>query len=180
MNRPLRIVAVCTHNRARSVAMIAHLQVALADRRVKAQLVGAGIKKSGLPPTKQIQAALAAQGLDVSSYRSHRINRNTALGADLIVTAERLHVFHLCELDETLFTRTFTLPELVARAEAAGPRHSQPIEQWLQKVGDGRSPATWFTAPIAEIADPSGHPVDVAEATVAQIADLCGRLVALL
>jgi len=180
MNRPLRVVAVCTHNRARSVAMIAHLQVALAERRVKAHLVGAGIKKSGLPPTKQMQAALAAQGLDVSAYRSHTINRHTALGADLIVTAERLHVFHLCEMDEALFTCTFTLPELVARAEAVGQRGAQPIDEWLQRVGASRSPATWLTTPVGEIADPTGHSAAVADATVAEIADLCGRLVALL
>ncbi len=180
MNRPLRILTVCTHNRARSVAMEAHLKAHLYTRRIHAHLVGAGFNEEGLPPTPEVVAALAAGGIDVAGHLSRRINGPMAAGADLIITAERMHVVRICEDDHSLFARTFTLPELVVRGEAVGPRRRAPLVEWLAAAGEGRSQATFLTAPVGQIADPTGlAPIAVA-AAVADIGDWCRRLAVLL
>ena len=180
MNRPLRVLTVCTHNRARSVAMAAHLQAQLDARRIHAHLVSAGFNDAGLPATPEVVAALAPSGLDMAEHRSRRINGAMATGADLIITAERMHVVRICEDDHDLFARTFTLPELVLRGEAVGPRRGAPLEEWLAAVGEGRSQATFLTAPVGQIADPTGQSAMVVAAAVAEIGDWCRRLAGLL
>jgi len=180
MNRPLRVLTVCTHNRARSVAMAAHLQAHLAARRLHAHLVSAGFNDTGLPATPEVAAALAANGLDVSAHRSRRVTGPMAEGADLIVTAERIHVMRVCEDDHGLFARTFTLPELVNRAEAVGPRRQAPLEEWLAALNEGRSQATFLTSPVGQIADPTGLSAIAVAAAVADIGDWCRRLAVLL
>lgn len=180
MNRPLRVLTVCTHNRARSVAMAAHLQAHLDARRIHAHLVSAGFNDPGLPATPEVVAALAPKGLDVAAHLSRRISHHMASGADLIITAERLHVVRICEDDHALFARTFTLPELVQRGEAVGPRHGAPLEEWLAAVGEGRSQATFLTAPVGQIADPTGLAQIAVTAAVADIGDWCRRLAELL
>lgn len=180
MNRPLRVLTVCTHNRARSVAMAAQLDTHLRARGVVAHLVSAGFNQPGLPPTPEVAAALAAKGLDVAGHRSLRVTGQIAAGADVIVTAERMHVMRVCEDDHGLFARTFTLPELVARGEAVGPRGGAPIANWLAAVGEGRSQATFLTSPVGQIADPTGLSSMAVAAAVADIDAWCRRLAVLL
>ena len=79
-----------------------------------------------------------------------------------------------------MFARTFTLPELVQRGEAVGPRHGAPLEEWLAAVGEGRSQATFLTAPVGQIADPTGLAQIAVTAAVADIGDWCRRLAELL
>lgn len=180
MTRPIRILTVCTHNRARSVAMTALLRDAAHRRRRTMHVAGAGFMPSGRHATKEIAAALADRGLDVSDHRSLRLNQPTVIGADLILTAERAHVIRIAEDDPNLFGRTFTLPEFVGRAEAVGPRGRARMQDWLAKVGEGRTPATFLHSKVAQIADPTGKNATVHAAAIAEIAELCERLVVLL
>ncbi len=176
----LRILTVCSFNRVRSVAMAGHLRAQLRTRHVDAHVVGAGFGPAGEPPLPEVTAALAHVGIDVSGYRSRTVDRPTVAGADLIVTAERLHVVRLSEDVAGVFARTFTLPELVTLGEAVGPRNGAPLAGWLGAVSAARAPATFLTSNVQEIADPTGRaPVAVA-AAVAEIGEWCRRLAVLL
>jgi protein-tyrosine phosphatase len=180
----LRILTVCSFNRARSVAMVAHLRHSLKSRPVDAHVVGVGFGPPGEPPIPEVTAALAHIGIDVAGYRSRTVDPATVAGADLIITAERIHVVRLCEDHRELFPRAFTLPELVLRAEAAGPRGGVPIGEWLTQVGAGRAPADFIGAAgagsIPEIADPTGLADVAVGAAVADIGEWCRRLAVLL
>jgi protein-tyrosine phosphatase len=180
MSRYLRILNVCNFNRARSVAMAGHLGEELRRQRVDAHVIGAGFGPSGEPPTPEVTAALAHYGIDVSSLRSRTVDATTVNGADLLITAERIHVVRLSEDHLDVFARTFTLPELVALGEAVGPRAGSPIEEWLAAVGAGRTPAAFLSSGVAEIADPTGLAAVAVGASVAEIGEWCRRLALLL
>jgi protein-tyrosine phosphatase len=176
----LRILAVCSFNRVRSVAMAGHLRTQLRARRTDAHVVGAGFGPAGEPPLPDVVAALAHVGIDVSGYRSRTVDRGLIAGADLIVTAERLHVVRLSEDDTDVFARTFTLPELVTLAEATGPRRGAPLEEWVRAVGASRTPASFLASNVQEIADPTGLSSATVAASVADIGEWCRRLAVML
>jgi len=180
----LRILTVCSFNRARSVAIAGHLRHCLRGTSVKAHIVGAGFGPSGEPPVAEVTAALAHVGIDVAGYRSRTIDATTVAGADLIITAERIHVVRLCEDHRELFSRAFTLPELVLHAESVGSRQGAPIAEWLQQLGVTRTPADFLISTgagiVPEIADPTGLADVAVGAAVADIGEWCRRLAVLL
>jgi len=180
MTRPFRILTVCTHNRARSVAMTALLRDAAHRHRRTLHIAGVGFMPSGRHATKEITAALAERGLDVADHRSLRINQQTIAGADLILTAERAHVIRIAEDDPSVFERTFTLPEFVTLAEAVGPRGRRRLHDWIVELGAGRTPAAFLQHKAGQVADPTGKSAAAHAAAVAEIADLCERVVVLL
>lgn len=184
MSGYLRILTVCSFNRARSVAMAAHLRQYLRSSSVDAHVVGAGFGPPGEPPVPEVTAALAHIGIDVAGYRSRTVDPTTVTGADLIITAERIHVVRLCEDHHELFSRTFTLPELVLHAESVGPRNGAPLNEWLQRLGADRTPADFIVSAAAstvpEIADPTGLAEVAVGAAVADIGEWCRRLAVLL
>ncbi len=176
----LRFLTVCTHNRARSVAMTELLRVELAQRGVNAVVASAGFMPPGQPATQHMINALAQHGIDASAHRSTVIDTPTVAAADLILTAERAHVIRISEDDSSVFARTFTLPEFVELAEQFGARRTQPFHRWLGALSEARTQATFLHGRAAQISDPTGLSPVVHEATVHEIADLCHRLVALL
>jgi protein-tyrosine phosphatase len=180
VTRPWRFLVVCTFNQVRSVAMQAHLSAALAGRHLPSKVMSGGFARPGMPPLPTAVAALAADGLDVAAHHSHSISARTVHGADLILTAERLHVMRLCEREPSAFHRTFTLPEFVARAEAVGPRGGQSLQQWVATVATGRTPASFVAEQVPEVADPAGMPQAAVTAALGDIGELCRRLVGLL
>lgn len=179
MSAPLQVLVVCTHNRARSVAMAALLDRECSRRGVAVEVTSAGFMPSGRPATIGMVDALAALELDVSAHRSRRIDPELVASADLILTAERTHVIRIAEDDATIFARTYTLPEFVRRAEVVGARGSASTADWLQAIADGRSPAGFLRAEIPEIPDPTGASARLHATVVAEIADLCVRLAGL-
>lgn len=184
MTRYLRILTVCSFNRARSVAMAAQLRQCLQRTDVEAHVVGAGFGPSGEPPVPEVTAALAHVGIDVAGYRSRTVDATTLAGADLIITAERLHVVRLCEDHHELFSRAFTLPELVLHAESVGARNGAPMAEWLLRLGARRTPADFLVAKgpptVPEIPDPTGYADVAIGAAVADIGQWCQRLAVLL
>jgi protein-tyrosine-phosphatase len=180
----LRILTVCTFNRARSVAMAGHLRHALRTSAVNAHIVGAGFGAAGEAPIPEVTAALAHVGIDVAGYRSRALDAATVAGADLVIAAERIHVIRLCEDNRQLFPRTFTLPELVGLAEAVGPRNGASMAEWLSIVGANRNPADFLASSglsaVPEIADPTGFADIAVAASIADIGAWCNRLAVLL
>ena len=159
MSAPLEVLAVCTHNRTRSVLIGALLAAHLDEVGVAAHVQSAGTAARGHPTIERAARLLADRGIDVVEHRSRMLEPEIVQAADVIVTAEQQHVVAIAGRWPGLFGRTFTLPELVRRAEAVGPRDGRPIDEWLLDVGHGRLTAFDYldSVSIPEVSDPTGQ-----------------------
>lgn len=185
MNEPLRILCVCSHNRTRSVIAAAMLDVRLNELEIDAHVTSAGFASDGEPATGESVRLLAERGIDVSAHRSRRIDADIAASSDLILTAQHDHVVDIAGRSPALFDRTFTLPEIVERAEPAGARGGRTLDVWLGSIGAERPSAFDYldagdSGAIGEVADPTGRsPRDWAVA-MSTIDELTRRLAELL
>lgn len=141
----------------------------------------AGFSDGGEQPTDNTVRYLATRGMDVSGYLSLWMTDRSIRGAHLIFTAEKAHVIAIAGRWPDAFGYTFTLPELVQRGEAVGPRGERTLKEWLVAVNVGR-PATldYLDAKVGEIADPTGRSPATWKVAFEQIDDLTRRLVTLL
>ena len=156
MSEPLRILVVCTYNRTRSVLIGALLDDALRHRGRSATVSTAGFAEAGLPATPDAVAALASRGIDASGHLSKRLTEAMVDEADLIVTAERIHVVRVSADRLDVFQRAFTLPELVDLLGIREPSDTTPMTRWLAKLASHRSPASYLDTYVPEVADPTG------------------------
>src|SRR5262245_45150403 len=122
-----RALVVCTANVCRSPVAERLLTKRLAER-VDADgepwvVTSAGIADVVAPLDPNTVAVAAAAGLDLTDHRPRRLTADIVAtdGADLILGMAREHVRHVAALDPTVWLRTFTLKELVRRAEEAAP-----------------------------------------------------------
>lgn len=175
-----RLLTVCSYNRARSVLAEFLLRRALADADVDAVVIGAGFASAGEPPLASTASTLRRMGIDVGNYRSRRVTPELVREADLVLTAERLHVMRIAEDDPGVFERCFTFPEFVAAAEQSGPRAGKPVRAWVAGAAPGRTHATFLSRHAPEVADPAGRSDQMFGATAAELESLSRRLAALL
>ena len=180
MSNPLGILTVCTQNRTRSVLIAELLHAELTSRGVAAVMSTAGFGEPGLPADSQAVAALAIRGIDTRAHSTQVLSTEMVEVADLVLTAERIHVVRVAEDHLDFFTRTFTLPELVERAEAYGPRRGADLATWLAELSVERTQASYLTQWVPEVEDPTGLPPDVFRGVVTQIEQWCQRLAVLL
>jgi protein-tyrosine phosphatase len=181
MSSSLRILAVCTHNRTRSVLVGGLLDEHARHERIGADIRTAGFSAGGESPTDATVRFLASRGIDVKGYVSHWMSDQSVAGADLIITAEREHVVAIAGRWGPAFAYTFTLPELIARGEQAGPRDGRTLQQWLTAVSAKRpSTLEYLDADVGEIYDPSGRAPKIWSDCFTQIDDLTARLATLL
>lgn len=132
------------------------------------------------PAERGAVAALARLDIDLAGHRSRVFTPEIVGRADLVITMEQRHVREISVVPGASFATTFTLPDLVARSTSVGPRGNEPVEDWLGRVGAGRSPAEVMSdRPDREIADPMGGPNRGFRRCAAQIDDLLGRFVTL-
>lgn len=181
----MRILCVCTHNRTRSVLTEALLDRYLRELGVRSQVRSVGTKSEGKPAMAETIGLLAARGIDISAHRSRLINDPSVSHADLIVTAEHQHVVAIVGRTPEMFSKTYTLPEFVARAEPVGARRGRSLETWLAEIGANRPTALEYldavdSGTIPEIADPTGHAPKVWTGALTQIDELTQRLAQLL
>ncbi|CAB4862645.1 unannotated protein [freshwater metagenome] len=178
----LKILTVCTHNRTRSVLMLALFGEQLSRHGVPARLASVGTFDQNQPATEPTVRLLAKRGLDVSAHLSSFVNAEAVGDADLIVTAERDHVVFIAGRWEGSFERTFTLPELLVRADAVGPRNGMPMAEWLALVNEGRPRGIEYLSDptVLEIEDPTGQAPVVWRGTIERIDLVSLRLAQLL
>ena len=178
------MLCVCTYNQTRSVMMGALLDRrlhALAGPAVGFRVLTAGTAGGGHPATDPARRLLAEHGLDVSHHRSRALDATLVGESDLIVTAERDHVIAVAGQWPDAFAKTFTLPELVARAEATGPAAGRPFRAWLGSLHGDRSALDVLDDDrVPEVADPTGRSPRVWRDSFEQLDDLTRRLAALL
>jgi protein-tyrosine-phosphatase len=181
MSSNLRVLAVCTHNRTRSVLIGGLLEEQFKSEGVRALIRTVGFSNGGESPTDSTVRFLASRGIDVKDYLSHWMSDSGIAGADLILTSEHQHVVAIAGRWPGAFDYTFTFPELVERGEAAGPRGERTFEEWLAAVNDGRPNALdYLDAAVGEIDDPTGRAPAIWQACFVQLDDLTSRLATLL
>jgi protein-tyrosine phosphatase len=148
---------------------------------VDARVESAGLVTEGEAASEYASAVLADMGVELGMHRSRRINVESIASADLIVGMERAHVREVVTISPPAFGRSFTLKEIVRRAEAVGPREgSESLPDWLERVHLGRKAAALLGADRDDdIADPYGRSRAVYAGTAAQLETLEERLVLL-
>src|SRR5262249_42932761 len=116
------ILVVCTANQCRSPLAAALLQAELERRGVDLAVSSAGLLEEQQPVTEATSAVAHALNLDLSRHESRRLVPSLVRNAELVIGMERHHVREAVVLDPSAWSRTFTLKEIVRRAEALGGR----------------------------------------------------------
>ena len=177
----MHVLFVCTGNTCRSPMAAALLSARLAEAGVEATVSSAGTLFDGRPATDHGMACMAERGLDTSSHRSRKITPTLVKEPELIIGLARSHVRDIVTLASDTWPRTFTLKELVRRAEEHGPRGGEALTQWLASVGAGRKLSDLLGDHAADdVADPIGGPKSAYDKTAAELDDLTRRLARLL
>lgn len=174
------VLAVCSYNRVRSVMVERLLRRAFEQAGVDAQVRSAGFAEGGRPAMPDAVRVLREHGIDATDHLSTRVDASMTRAADLVLTAERLHVVRLVEDDSALFKKVFTLPEFVQLAGLSGPRSGRQMAEWLELVGLGRTHATFLAAHTPEVSDPTGMTHATFAATVERIDAWCRTIAGLL
>jgi protein-tyrosine phosphatase len=171
---------MCTGNICRSPMAEALLRQRLSSRGVTAHVSSAGLLLEHEPADAHAVEVMAGLGLDLTGHRSRILDASLAAGTDLLIGMEQRHIREAVLLQPDVFPRAFTLPDLVARAEATGPRGAVPFPDWLAELGQDRRRVDVFRQDRRlEVADPIGGSRRAFRRTADQLADLLDRFVAL-
>jgi protein-tyrosine phosphatase len=177
IDRP-RILIVCTANQCRSPIAEGLLRAELATRGIEASVDSAGLMPGGMPATTTALEVLAGRGIDLAAHRSRTLgDADVDLGgADLVLAMERRHAQEAALLVPDAKARTFTLVDLVRRAEAADARRpEEDLRAWARRLAAGRTTSDFVGFGDDSIADPIGQPRATYETTAALLDDLLGR-----
>jgi protein-tyrosine-phosphatase len=154
----------------------AFLRRHLAAMGVDAIVESAGFRQDGLPVAPLAVDVLAARGIDIAEHRSRSVTRDRAARADLVIGMTNAHVREAVVAYESPLDSTFTLRELVRRAEINPRTTGEPIAAWVKRLGAGRHASDLVGQSADDIADPIGEPPDVYERVASELDDLCCRL----
>ena len=122
----------------------------------------------------------APLGLDLANHRSRILSQDILEAADLIIGMEQRHVREVMVVEPDAFGRTFTLPDLVRRAEEVGPRAHGDMRSWLAELGEGRKRLDLLkNDPKLEVPDPIGGSKRQFRRTAETLAGLLDRFVEL-
>src|SRR5687768_2135503 len=176
-NPPIDILILCTGNICRSPMAEALLRHKLELAGIDATVSSAGTWRAGEPAAPGSFNAMATRSLDLSAHRSVLLDIEAVRRADLVIAMAREHVREVLVLDPPSLAKTFTLKELVRRAEALGPT-DLPFDRWLVHVGQGRQARQMLGASRDDdVADPIGQADDVFVGTANELDRLLDRLV---
>ncbi|MGA0879631.1 MAG: low molecular weight phosphatase family protein [Ilumatobacteraceae bacterium] len=172
------ILAVCTHNRTRSVLMECLLGMHLNKLGYKSTVGSAGTNAQPLPPIAGVDVQLQRFGLRSPQRVGRQVDGDLVESASLIVTAEPDHVVWIAGQWPHLFPRTFTLLELVEYGNQIGPQGSSSLAEWLDDVSKLRPAVRTYLdrRSIPSIADPTGGPLAAWTEVTDQIDRACRHL----
>ena len=167
IDRPYRVLVVCTANQCRSPLAGLLLRRAVEQRGLRVEVLTAGLGEPGRPATPPTVEAAEHLGLDLRDHQSRKVDRDLLAGADLVLGME------------PVWRRAFTLREAVRRAEAEGPRsRAEPLRVWCSHLSAGRDRMSLMGSSTEDdVRDPtSDWSVDHAT-TASDLAELVERLV---
>ena len=146
------------------------------------RVASAGLADAGLAVPDEVVEVMLRRGIDLTSHRSTTLTASMVADADLVVGMSLRHVQEAVLLEPVAWDRSFRLKEIVRRGEYVGPRlPGQDVAAWIRAAqGDRERTALAHVSPEDDVADPFGGPYAGYEATAAELADLTGRLAALL
>jgi len=111
-----------------------------------------------LPAARSLPGATRLAQCSRRLNRSRRLQHPDLERPDLVIGMERRHVREVAVLDRDAFERTFTLPDLAARAEAHDPRRpGEGVRDYLRRISAGRRPGDVLGVGDDEVADPYGR-----------------------
>jgi protein-tyrosine phosphatase len=174
----LRIVVVCTGNRARSPLAEVHLRQLARGLPVEVSSVGL-LDLGPVPALPEMVEVARAAGLDLSHPRARVLSGVDLSQTDLVIGLERNHVAAAVVEGNVPFERTFTLRELVRLlAEIEPPDEADTVARArtaIARAHELRQAHPSFV-PGEDIEDPFGGPrqgyYDMARA----VGDLCRGL----
>lgn len=133
------VLFICTGNLCRSPTASALLASRLASADSDICVDSAGLLDLGAQSPPEVITAGLPLGVDLSGHRGRQVTPADIRGADLILGMTRGHVREVVTMDPGAWSRTFTLPEIVRRGRAVGPRGvGQSLDEWLIFVHQGR------------------------------------------
>jgi len=149
---------------------------------VPAVVSSTGTISSGRRASENAVEVMAGLGLDISGHRSRVLDAEELADASLVLTMAREHVREAAVIAPATYPRTFTLKELVRRAnERGGPAADETLDDWLARLHQGRTAASHLGASAGDdVADPIGQRPAVYERTAVELAELTARLADLL
>jgi protein-tyrosine phosphatase len=179
MTSGVNVLVVCTANVCRSPMAEALLRQRLADQGSDATVRSAGMLAGGVPPPPEVITAMAGYGLDVSAHRSHRVTPEDLESADLTLAMAREHLRHAVVTAPSVWTRAFTLRELVRRGtKISSLAPGEDLAGWLARAHEGRERSALLgESPDDDVADPAGCPKRAYTETAAILSHLIDQLV---
>lgn len=178
--RPLRVLVVCTANICRSPVAERLIERHLQAIGLPVVVRSAGTHGGRLPVHENTMRAARDLDVDLSDHRSRALTRPLVVddGSDLVVTMTRDHLRHVAALEPTAWPRSFTLKELVRRANGV-PRAVDDLSEWIASAGAGRRAADMIHAsPLDDLDDPYGRPLGDHRKMVADVDGLARSLAA--
>jgi protein-tyrosine phosphatase len=172
-----RILFVCTANQCRSAVAERLLASRLDAAGVEAVVRSAGFFSPGERAVGLAIMVLNEYGLDLSDHRSYLVVPAILDSADLVITMTREHLRAVAVLSPGVWPRSFTLRELVRRAEAL-PRRAQSLGTWLGGLSGNRATEEMLGGSVLDdVADPAAFPLPLMRAAVGEVDALLERLI---
>lgn len=138
----------------------------------------AGVLAGGVRASTHAVDVLAARGIDLARHESRAMAADEIAAADLVVGMQRRHVREAIVLVPEAEAWSFTLKDLVARAEATEARApGESLRDWAARLAAGRTRVDLLGEGDDTVDDPIGGPRAAYERTAAELDDLLARLV---
>jgi protein-tyrosine-phosphatase len=146
---------------------------------IDATVSSAGLLRAGMQAADEVIELMDARDLDLREHRSQPITPELLAPMDLVIGMAREHVREVVLMQPALFSRTFTLKELVWRGREVGPRRpDEPFPSWLARLAPDRRPTEILgSSDDDDIEDPIGRRFAVFKKVTAEIETLTTEFV---
>jgi len=181
VDEAFHVLFVCTGNIYRSPMAEAFCRAAIHERGLHATTASASTLEGDRPIAPLALCQIEDVDPQMATHRSHLLEPEDLLGADLVIAMTREHVRRVSVLEPGAFDRTFTLKELVRRGGRVGPRRpGQTLGEWLASLGEGRTRSDLLgDSDLDDLEDPVGESPAVVRGVARQIRSAVGVLVEL-